>query len=508
MGFSSIFGKKEPDDKDKKSRAKPVPDAKQPASTGTAAPVRQTKPRDDAAHRELAKATARKIDQIESEMSLDFLPGKSSPPKAGTPKPVTTTPPASTAATAKPVVKPAAKPATKTAPIAKPKPAPGKPSNPPTLARPTEGPPTLPPLDMSSSIILGDTIGAMALEISSSDSAPIIEEVAILYANGQGISAANALASAVREDQLGNSTGQAWLMLFDLYQLLGKKPEFENLALDFVGRFESSPPDWENDDALAPAAAVETRAANNGGGAVFFAPILDETVVKSWEQIKKASERSNQIKVDFTNVKRVNGAGCAFLLKALPTLAKAGHTLIISGLEQFVSVLLSNIETGRRDPSDAPWLLLLEMYRVLDKQAEFEEKSIDYCITFEVSPPSWEGVPKHLRLSQETPVLAAQTVQQAAAPTEEFKLNGELLGKAEMDLSKLTAFATERNLISVNCKSLRRVDFAAGGTLLNMLVSLTSAGKRIEFNHVNHLVAALFIVMGIHELALINVKRA
>ncbi len=502
MGFSSIFGKKEPDDKDKKSRTTAVPDAKKPASPGTAVPVRQTKPRDDAAHRELAKATAKKIDQIESEMSLDFLPGKAPAHKASAPKPLISKPAPSPATTAKPASKAPAV-------LAKPKSAPGKSPNPPTLAHPTEqrqGPPTLPPLDMSSSIILGDTIGAMALEISSSDSAPIIEEVAILYANGQGISAANALASAVREDQLGHSTGQAWLMLFDLYQLLGKKPEFENLALDFVGRFESSPPDWENGD--APAAAIlETKVGNHSGGAVFFAPILDETVVKSWEQIKKAGERSNQIKVDFTNVKRINGAGCAFLLKALPSLAKGGHTLIISGLEQFVAVLLGSIETGRRDASDAPWLLLLEMYRVLDKQAEFEEKSIDYCITFEVSPPSWEGVPKHLRLSQEAPVAAPQTVQ-VAAPTEEFKLSGELLGKAEMDLSKLTAFAAERNLISIHCRSLRRVDFAAGGTLLNMLVSLTSAGKRVEFNQVNHLVAALFIVMGIHELALINVKRA
>jgi hypothetical protein len=60
----------------------------------------------------------------------------------------------------------------------------------------------------------------------------------------------------------------------------------------------------------------------------------------------------------------------------------------------------------------------------------------------------------------------------------------------------------------VNCKTLRRVDFAAGGTLLNMLVGLVSAGKRVEFNEVNHLVSALFVIMGIHELALVNVKRS
>ncbi|TAK91507.1 MAG: hypothetical protein EPO06_04500 [Burkholderiaceae bacterium] len=507
MVFSSIFGKKEPDDKDKKSRAKPEQTVIKPRSAGSAGSAEaavQTKPRDDAAHRELAKATAKKIDQIESEMSLDFLPSKGSANKAAAPKPVA---PKAPVAAPKPAVPP---------------PSPGKGAKPATKAKSAtalrpgadaqsadsrQGPPTLPPLDMSSSIILGNSIGAMALEISSSDSAPIIEEVAILYANGQGISAANALATAVREDALGGSTGQAWMMLFDLYQLLGKKDEFENLALDFVGKFESSPPAWETDEADAPVKTPTRLSTQPNGTAIFFAPILDESVVKSWEQIKKAGEHSKEIKVDFSNVKRINAAGCAFLLKALPTLGKSGHTLLISGMNQLAAVLEANIQPGRRDPSDAPWLLLLEAYRVLDMQSEFEDSSMDYCITFEVSPPAWEDRPAYLQRSNETPAPPPEAVREEG-PTEEFTLTGELVGKAEMELSKLTTYSESRSLVSVNCKRLRRVDFAAGGTLLNMLVSLTSAGKRIEFNQVNHLVAALFAVMGIHELALINVKRA
>lgn len=519
MVFSGIFGKKEQNDKAKdKGRSTSTtsaPDSKKSSSLPSRPTVTPATPKNDAAHRELARATAKKIDQIESEMSLDFMPPKPLPAKAGS-KPAAPPPPPPKAPAVAPVK--AAGGRTLTGKPAAPKVAPAKVEsrkiNPHTLTRASEqhqAPHTLPPLDASSSIILGDTLGAMALEISSSASAPIIEEVAILYANGQGVSAINALVAAIKEDQLGPSTGQAWMMLFDLYQLLNKKTEFENLALDFVGRFESSPPAWDNgEDSTAPAA--KPAAVNTGTpGVVAFAATLGEDVSETIEQIKKAGVRSNQIKVDFSAVQKIEAAGCALLLKFFPTLKKSGHVLSVTGVEHLVSVLLGMLETGRRDPSDAPWMLLLEMYRVLGKQAEFEEKSIDYCVTFEVSPPSWEGLPTHLKLSQEKIVAPAPTTAKAAEsprpPGEEFKLTGELLGKAEMDLSKLSAYGADRALIAVNCKALRRIDFAAGGTLLNMLVGLTSAGKKIEFNQVNHLVAALFVVMGIHELALINIKR-
>lgn len=503
MVFSGIFGKKEQDDKAKeKGRGASSSDTKKPSALPVR-PVSAPIQKNDVAHRELARATAKKIDQIESEMSLDYMPPKPLPAKAGS-KPAAVVNKAPVLPAKTPNGKP---PAGKVAAKMDHK-ADARKINPHTLTRASEqheAPHTLPPLDASSSIILGDTIGAMALEISSSASAPIIEEVAILYANGQGVSAVNALVAAIKEDLLGPSTGQAWMMLFDLYQLLNKKSEFENLALDFVGKFESSPPAWDSGTDAAPP-VVKPIAANTG--VVTFAATLDASVSETLEQIKKAGERNKQIKIDLSPIRQIDAAGCALLLKFFPTLKKPGQVLMMQGVERLVAALLSSIEAGRRDVSDAPWMLLLEMYRVLGQQAEFEEKSIEYCVTFEVSPPSWEGLPEHLKLSQEKSAGPALALVETQTPIEEFKLTGELQGKAEMDLSKLSAFAADRSLISVNCKTLRRIDFAAGGTLLNMLVGLTSAGKKIEFNQVNHLIAALFVVMGIHELALINIKRA
>jgi len=50
---------------------------------------------------------------------------------------------------------------------------------------------------------------------------------------------------SLREEDLGNSAPQAWLMLLDLYQHLGMRAEFEEAAVNYAVTFEISPPSWE-----------------------------------------------------------------------------------------------------------------------------------------------------------------------------------------------------------------------------------------------------------------------
>ncbi|UUZ51275.1 hypothetical protein LP420_18365 [Massilia sp. B-10] len=35
-----------------------------------------------------------------------------------------------------------------------------------------------------------------------------------------------------------------WWMLFDLYQVMGRQDEFDNVAIDYASQFETSPPTW------------------------------------------------------------------------------------------------------------------------------------------------------------------------------------------------------------------------------------------------------------------------
>ena len=61
--------------------------------------------------------------------------------------------------------------------------------------------------------------------------------------------------------------------------------------------------------------------------------------------------------------------------------------------------------------------------------------------------------------------------------------------------------------IEVDCRYVQRVDFVAAGTLLNWVSDHQSKGQSIAFNNVNRLVAIFFRIIGIRELATVNVRQ-
>ena len=120
----------------------------------------------------------------------------------------------------------------------------GRRSN-PTLLK--QRPPTartiksLEPLD----IISEDWAGNVnAFEVSAEGGGSAIEETAILFANGLIEPAEAGLRAAIQSDQLGESAQRGWLMLFELLQQRGDRAGFDSLTIEYVLRFESSPPAW------------------------------------------------------------------------------------------------------------------------------------------------------------------------------------------------------------------------------------------------------------------------
>ena len=142
---------------------------------------------------------------------------------------------------------------------------------------------------------------------------------------------------------------------------------------------------------------------------------------------------------------------------------------------------------------------------------EFELAALDFCVTYEVSPPTWEPPSPRFRLDDSAPPPPAPVFEAPViddAPTgDAITLSGELVGKAEAELHRLSNYAAEHRHITVDCRGLKRVDFTAAGALLNWAVGLQAQGKSAEFIKVGHLIAALFVVMGLHEVAHIERKQ-
>jgi anti-anti-sigma regulatory factor len=254
-------------------------------------------------------------------------------------------------------------------------------------------------------------------------------------------------------------------------------------------------------------ASVARGAAVNGSAAVEFAANLDDSVGAQVDSIIAASARRRETIVDFGEVEALDIAAAEALLRLLAQFGKAPGALVVRGAEALFAAARNAIEPGRRDPSEAGWMLALQALRVLGRQQAFEDLSIEYCVTYEVSPPSWEPIGGAIRTGEATPQGVEAPPSRSPREADVFLLGGDVLGRMQQELPALRAHAASRNTVTVDCRGLRRMEFVAAGDLLNEVVALRAAGKQVQFVEPNYLVYALMLVMGIQELAEIRRRR-
>lgn len=423
------------------------------------------------------------------------------------------------------------------------------------------------PVEGGTSLVLGDAADAMAIDVNGPALPAILEEAAILYSNGQAQPAALVLRQSLEDPELAGYQALAWLMLLDLHQCVGDRAGFEALALQYAARFESSPPGWS--DALSPVrtapaqlsaegapaapAAAPAAAAAFSSRSLALAGAIDTSIV---ERAGRFAERAAaDAEIDCSQAASVDAAGAQALLALLARFERAKSGLAVVGAERLFTLARAAIEPGRRDPCEACWMLALQALRILGRQQDFDDLGIEYCVTYEVSPPSWEPIDDSIRVvrgaaeasspkavpcgvsvavgmdAMGTPAAGTSAAGRSAAvaaapgaaaapaaavvpavgtpgsPTGAFVLQGEVLGRMQDELKAFRRFASGRGDVVVDCRSLRRMEFVAAGDLLNEVATLRSAGRQVLFVEPNYLVYALMLVMGIHDLAEIRRRK-
>jgi anti-anti-sigma regulatory factor len=475
------FFKKDPKEADPSSGKGGAARAAKPAGRPLAAPVNRnasvTMPKapntesslpDKDLHRTLAMETAAKIDAIESEMARDFMRPSGGGPIFSNSAANSTLGRLSQQPVEQPIPAPA--PASKDA-----------------------------GLDVGD-LGLEDWQGnANAIEIAGEGSGSAIDEAAILFANGLIEPAEAGLRASIHSDSLGDAAQRAWLMLFELFQQRGDKGSFDNLTIEYVLRFESSPPAWI--DYQDDAGIATTGKTADGAPIVRLPEAVDANVVQVLEQLKNYSAQHQALTLDWSGVRQIDLVGAELLLRVINAFKRASHELLVLGADQLITPLRAAVEPGRRDQSDAAWMLLLEVFRLLNRQHDFEETGIQYCITYEVSPPSWEPPPPSLKTRAATPADKPVEVDDGMQWRGTVRANGEpQFGRL------LTAAKTEKRL-AVDCTYLKRIEFATATALLSLLTKLRQGGVSIEFRNVNHLVAALFSLLGVDMVADVQLRR-
>ncbi|HEY0488650.1 MAG TPA: STAS domain-containing protein [Telluria sp.] len=383
--------------------------------------------------REIARATAAKIDAIESAMADDIF---------NTPEPAWGS----------------------------------GPRRPLTSFQQEQSPGTMPMLELPTTELLGDDVLPDAPV--EAQAAPVVEESAILYANGQAAAAEHMLRDSLGET--GQPDRTVWWMLFDLYQAGNRPHDFDNLAIDYASSFETSPPAF---NPLLPSASAGPAYAGVTPTEV-LAGTLDAHIAPQLERLAQLAAPGALLRLELGRITELTPEGCELLSKALASLHARDCELVVAGAAELAALARQGTIIGQRDSSPAPWLLLLALLQLLNREKDFEETAMDYCVTFEVSPPSFEAPRK------------VATAASGPASVERFMLPPVIEGDVAALFAAIDAYAQENELVLLDCSRLARVEYGAAVALQGRLRALAAGGKKIELRDVNHLVAALFKLLG------------
>jgi len=305
--------------------------------------------------------------------------------------------------------------------------------------------------------------------------APAVEEGAILYANGQAAAAESLLRDSLAD--FGRIERLPWWMLFDLYQATGQESRFESIAIDYASHFETSPPAWQ-----PPPPAQDVPQLTGVAATESFGPVLDGGIAPRLQRLLAA--HAPLVRVDVGAVRSADATGCTLLLKALQALRKEGRELVLAGADALMATLRPMLAVGDRTTGEAPWLLLLELLLLSNREKDFEESAMDYCVTFELSPPSFE-TPRHVSTAAPAPVAG-----------DRFLLPPLALGECAALLDAVDAYAEGRDILVLDCSRLARMDYACATALQGRLRVHTEQQRRVELRDLNHLVAALLRLLG------------
>jgi len=373
-----------------------------------------------------------------------------------------------------------------------------------------------------------------AVEVSEVMHDPELDEAVISFANADFAQCETALQRLTAPSGERAQHADTWLVLFDLYRATGQQQRFESLALDYAQQFGWSAPQWYSlpklvadqlaDEQLLPSSSGAHSVLSGDVG--WVCPELIDI-----EAVARLRSQTLQMPLpwvfDWSSLRLIDPEA-AMQLSTLFRLW-SGQQLEMRWVagDRLFQVLAESAPTGVRDADPAFWLTRLDGLRLANRPDQFDEAAIDYCVTYEVSPPSWErtrcvvhigGHSLNTRTSPMSVISDVSTSYMDMGTASELsgaggvevahvELSGQLIGDISGTLRKLHDEMGTATVVSVSCARLIRVDFIAAGDLLNWVLARRSESRAVQFVDTHRLLALFFGAMGINEHASVQVRK-
>ncbi|WP_290901518.1 hypothetical protein [Aquabacterium sp.] len=380
---------------------------------------------------------------------------------------------------------------------------------------------------------------------------PELDEAVIAFANADFDQCEACLMALVHPGASRHHHMETWLVLFDLFRALDMPHKFDQLAISFAQQFGVSAPQWyslprrvaefleRKGSAAAPTAASPDAGADANGVDPDHGPatepgeappalpgwvaptVLDQDAVA---QLRVAIlQLPRPWRMDFSALQLITPEGAHHFSGLLQAWAREPMALTWAGAARLLALLEESTPAGNRDADPAFWMLRLDVLRLVNQPVAFDEVAIDYCVTYERSPPSWEpsaclikqqdgAVSAHAgplsHISEVTTSFVESQVHQEVEFVQiaNLDLSGQLVGDIGRILQHLDDQLGASISLDIDCRHLLRVDFIAAGDLLNWVLARRAEERQVQFINPHRLVALFFGAMGINEHATVKLQ--
>jgi len=346
--------------------------------------------------------------------------------------------------------------------------------------------------------------GRLGSEEYNSGTLPTAQEAAVLYAANHAEAAAAILKAEIK-DPVGRNNKQAWLMLFDLYQVTQNKQEFESLSMLFTVKFEQSPPAWaDSTDSPNDPRRTQSRERKD-----FFAlkPNAAGELAPEIEKFRAFADSQGTVRLDVSKVASLTTTEALLLASALNQLRRAKLPMWFNNLDVLEKALRSAFNEKPSDDQKSYWILLFELLILQGKSTEFEELGLEFAVAFEMSPPNWEVYVNSVAADAAKSTGGAKGPGPAQPPEAGFALKGVLSPSSANQIAELNAHAAAKTEVAVDMTKVLRVDFSFTATFFDAVKAIQLAGKRVILTNLNELNAALLEAMGVNRYAILVRRR-
>lgn len=404
--------------------------------------------------------------------------------------------------------------------------------------------------------IIGATLpGGIGVHVTEMAHDPELDEAVIAFANADFDQCEQCLLNLVHPGSSRHEHADTWLVLFDFYRALDLPHKFDNLAVSYAQQFGVSAPQWyslpQRVADLIESESTHATPTDTSVGRPSLSEALESTddegsgpvtEGREWDapqpgwiapsvvdpealaQLRVALlQLPRPWRIDWQGVNQVTPEAAHQLSQLLQQWAKEPMELIWVGGPHLLNLLEELTPTGSRDADPAHWILRLDLLRMVNQPVVFDEVAIDYCVTYELSPPSWEPTRCTVREQQDAVSAPTAPMSHVSDVTTSFvesqlhqeisyvqvaalNLSGQLVGDIGATLQRLDDQLGGSVSLEVDCSHLLRVDFIAAGDLLNWVLSRRAEQRQVCFLNPHRLVALFFGAMGINEHATVKLQ--